>query len=299
MKHSQEISDKLYAELQAVGLSKYSKHKHVIHVLSSVLDQDEIVKGVAIGRNANRWSCLLAATNVRILYIESDMVFHASDEFPFESVVTVQYRPTPLLDSVTLQTKRGPYAINMVATKAAEHFVDYVNKVLDGRIKLDVKTDAAKHLDTSRSEQTDESNTNPAQDTPIRITDKQAEFMQKHSVAVLSTTSRTREVFSAPVNYIYDNNQIRILARNNTSKVLNINYSPAISMTILDDTNGDSLTLQGYATQTDDPSQVTNVYQQIADIAAANPVQKTLWDNSNGQYVVIDISPTSANDQLS
>lgn len=112
-------------ELRDLDVGILGRRTAECRYLPTILHDDEHLMGVACGHH-NGSSVLLAATDRRVIFIDKKPFFIHADELTFDIVGGVSYGQAGLFATVTLHSRIGDYVIKTLNTKAAAHFIDYI-----------------------------------------------------------------------------------------------------------------------------------------------------------------------------
>lgn len=127
-------------ELMDAGLNYFDLAHPEARKLVSFLQPDEHVQAAIRGRISKTGSVLIAATNLRILYLQILPLLSNVEEFPYGLVSGVQCTSIQgLWSSVILQTRAQTFEVDFVSPRAARKFIEFIEKTAIDNPRLPVK----------------------------------------------------------------------------------------------------------------------------------------------------------------
>lgn len=324
----------VYNRLTELQISNYNQHRHIVEVLGNAVAPGEVIEAVVIGRNSNNTPALFALTVRRLFYIEGDRLYHSTNQVSLVSLFGVTLLPTPILSSVTIQTQAGEYAIMDANNSNARLFTQKINEVInqftldetsqeeDSQPNSDMtatSNNVAINSTTPAPNAVTEPKATPAPATPIQTgalpadspdikqlekeleppkpieySPQQANFIKANYVGSLSTANASGQIHSSPVYYVFFDNIIHILTRENTHKAQNMSARPQATLTILNYQTLNYVTVEALAKEMSNLAQMHLIYEKINSIIESNPdlhIQQALYDTSEGNYTVFGLLP--------
>lgn len=265
------------AGIAAVSMARFSSGyiPRIIHIdehiLAAIYGHRKGVKGI-FGYEVG----LLIATDQRVIYIIHRPGFTTLDEMQYDLISGVNTTNTGLFASVTLYTGIANYVLSFVRPRAAQHFVDTIEKIL-----FEKRQSGATQSINAQTNEQDSTN------------EGVLNFMGCHNIAVLSSIERSGLVSGAAIFYVMINNFPYFMTKTNTNKVGNISYYHNVALTIHDSNTLQTVQLQGTAEVQNDPTIVRTVENALHDIypqniGMKNPPVKHLA----GQSVIYKVAPT-------
>jgi nitroimidazol reductase NimA-like FMN-containing flavoprotein (pyridoxamine 5'-phosphate oxidase superfamily) len=264
-------------ELTNVGVTGYGHGKMSVRYLPNIIREDEHVKGAVYGRSA-RGLAMLVATDKRIIYLERKPFFTATDEITYDVVSGVQTSHS-LKTAIVLHTRLGNYELTYVNANCASIFVKYI----EARVE---------HMGSPENNTTDFKSDSLRL---IKISDSAVLFLKEHEYAVLSTADRTGNIRGAVVNYIFKDNYLYILTKDQTTKAHNMIANQQVAMTIYDSDQLKTAQLEGTANIEADLEKKILIFNEInkphnyGGNFSLPPVSKL----AAGAFIVFKITPTN------
>ncbi len=272
-------------ELHDVGLSRYSLSKNESRHLPNIIHEDEHIEAAINGRS-DTGSVMLVATDKRLLYLDCKSFYSSTDEITYDVVSGVLHHVQGIFSNVIVHTRVGEYNLRFVNNKEAKRFVSFLESK---RLELpDYRIGGQQAIDGP----------NMAKPTsPFVLENDARQFLQTHSVGVLSTIDRTGNVSGATVYYLSDaDGQIYILTKTNTNKSRNMLVHKQVAFTVFEEYSLESIQVSGVAEVVSDQSISNRVYshitqeRQYGDTKSLPPVSKI----QTGSFIVFRIDPTEA-----
>ena len=127
-------------ELETVGLSHFDMAHPEARHLSEYLHHNEHVKAAIRGRINGVGSVLVAATNLRILYVHLLPLLSEVEEIPYTMISGIRRNgANGLWCSVLTQTRAEDFEVDYVKPVAAKRFLDYIEKAaIDNQTPLQI-----------------------------------------------------------------------------------------------------------------------------------------------------------------
>lgn len=224
-------------ELRNAGATLYGLLKAEGRHLPHIINHDEHIEAIAYGRYP-KGSCMLVATDSRIVFLDKKPLFTFFDEVMYDIVSGVACSTQGYFAAVTLHTRFNDFCISFVNSNAAKKFVDYIE-----------------HRRIKNTTPEEEVMIEPPQESPAptSLSDEQMAFLSSHKLGTLSTTDRTGNVHGSVVNYHPENNQaVYILIKPDSTKARNIFAHRHVALTVYDESM-QTLQIRGTAEIESDP----------------------------------------------
>lgn len=133
------------------------------------------------------------------------------------------------------------------------------------------------------------------QSNPQSTQEKVIDFLQRHPMAVLATTSLNNEPWASPI-YCTPSDQLHLyfLTKSETTKFANISQYPHVSITVANDEEQTTVQAYGIAEAMTKGQEVIDAYNKLAYI---RPPGKFNWTPpieklDAGEYVMMKFTPT-------
>lgn len=270
-------------ELKAAGMTRYGLLKMDSRYLFNLIHEDEHIHGVIYGR-MEHLSVMLIATERRLIYINRSPFFTTTDELTYEIVPGIQHNEFGLLNSVTVHTRVGDYALRYVNPTCARKFVAYLEKRrIEGKMTSEQK---ATKTEADTTELILQGLTKDAQ---------AIDFLQKHDTAVLSTVDRTGNVQGAVVHYVVDiKDRLYVVTKSETAKARAAFVHSQVALTIHEAGTVKTLQIEGNVAVEQNLEMRNMVFDSIIKLRSYKeglllpPVTKI----SKGSFVVLRITPS-------
>lgn len=271
--------DRIKAELQAAGMTKYGFTKLATKELPRILHEDEHVGGVVYGKVGSGVSAMLVATDKRMVFIDKRALFMTTDELTYDVVSGVQTTVTGPFVSVILHTRVAEYTLRYVNPTCAQRFITYIErKRLENGSFTNIQDKAAPR---------DISQTEPFGQDALN-------FLHANSLGVLSSVDRTGNVAGAYVYYLVGvDHMVYILTKSGTEKGRNVLLHSQVGLTVHEAGTMKTLQISGIAEVETDEKIKHTVYERIAvprkvgDKTTMPPITKI----DAGAFIVIRVRP--------
>lgn len=273
--------DRVKQELIAAKMTKHGLRKSESHQLPEIIHKNEHIGGVVYGHN-EQGSCMLVATDKRVIYLHTMPLFKANEELTYDVVSGFALNTQGVVNSIVLHTKVKDISLRYVNRQCALHFKDYLE---------------SRRLERQTILQNDLNEVSREPDAPAFpfFTAEASTFLQTNDIAVLSTVNRAGHAEGAVVYYLVDNyHRVYIVAKAEAVKAKNIPANKRLSLTVFDAKRAQVLQLQGDAAIETNEEIKAYVLQHIIKLrqySSGYQVPPTSWLKT-GKFMVIRITPT-------
>ncbi len=287
------MADRINRELKAVGVGVYGRWLHPARQLGSILREDEHIEAAVFGLSA-QGAAMLVGTDKRVIFVEGNMLYNAMDDFGYNVVEGVNSQSTVLYESVTLHTKMHTYTLTYVASRSAQRFVTYIEDRVEhaGELQKDLDFSYEHERPEQQNQADDAPSEQPDQKQYVQITGTALEFIKSHQLMVVSTTSRTGQVYSAVVYYILVEGVLYMLTKKETLKSHNLMAMHAAAITIYDATTRQTVQMQADAEVVGDPQLRQMIFTVISNVMNDGVESLPIAQLDAGGYIVYALRPT-------
>lgn len=115
-------------QLKDIGATKFGLWKLASRYLPHVIHPYETIGGAVYGRNDKQGAVMLIATDRRVIFLDKKPLFVNEDEVTYRMVSGIDYAQAGFGCSVTLHTRVKDYTVHTLNKKAAQNFVEYIEK---------------------------------------------------------------------------------------------------------------------------------------------------------------------------
>lgn len=245
-----DLANRIKEELKSAGMTKYGLMKSESRYLVRLIQADEHIGGVVYGRYKGG-SAMLVATDQRVIFLDTKLLFSRHDELTYDDVVEVKHDTASRLNTLALRTRAKNYTIHFTNKKCAQIFVKYIESRSSSQDNAETSSDTQKNDDTATY--------------PKSFNDPEAKaFLREHGTAVLSSADGEGNIFSSVIYYIADpDSRIFFVTKQGTAKARNLLVHNKVALTIFEASKAQTLNLQGRAEFVTEQDTINFVTSQI------------------------------------
>ncbi len=293
--------------LAELGISSYNQHRHIVEILGSIITPNETIEAVVIGRNANHTSALFALTQKQLFYIVGDKLYHSTNQIALSSLMGVTLLPTPILSSVTIESKAGEFCIMDANNSNADFFTKQLNRVIsqsndeEGNTPVDMPIEPESPTTTNPTPVTNTNNEETTRTPVFNLTNNELEFISQQHAGILTTASASGDIHTNPVYYVVQNSNIYILTRKKTHKAQNMVSRPQATLAILNNNTLQYVTINALSQVVSSLEKEELIYNSISEQISkksSSIIQNALYDTEKGEYTVFQLVPVSSSNNI-
>lgn len=113
--------------LRDLGMSRFGFMYSEVRYLPQLIGRDEHIGGVIQGRGENG-HIMLAATDRRVLFLDTKPLFIHSEDISYESIAAITFEWIGFSGTMILHTRLGDFKLRVTNRKTAEIFRSYVER---------------------------------------------------------------------------------------------------------------------------------------------------------------------------
>lgn len=274
-------TDRIRTELIAAGATRYTLLVGEARRLPDIIHKNEHIGGIVYGRTDNG-PAMLVATDQRVIYVDSKLLYNRADEIGYDVVSGVSHNKQGRYSGIVLHTRLGDFKFKFVRSIMAGRFVRFIEK---------------RQLETKPEPKADV----PMPAFAVELSDTQVDFSQKartflisHDIGTLATVSDNGILQAAVVYYATDKqNNIYVVTKTKTNKALNIIKHPQVAFTAYDTSSMQTIQIEGIASVETDTKICKRIYDTILRprFQGSHAEMPPIMYLPAGEYEVIVIKP--------